>query len=154
MVPAQAIEPQEDDPPAQRNVPLIRLLNLTPAQLAQIRRIRQENQRELRLSIQRTREAQRALDEAIYSETADERVIEERARQLSEAQAVHTRLRALTELRVRRVLTSQQLSVFRDLQMQRRNERERLRQRNVNSLRPRRRFNAPGRRAPAAPANP
>ncbi|MBA2340074.1 MAG: Spy/CpxP family protein refolding chaperone, partial [Pyrinomonadaceae bacterium] len=130
----EVIEPQESvGASAQRNVPLLRLLNLTPAQLAQIRRIRQENQSELRLSIARAREAQRALDEAIYSETADERVIEERARELADAQAAHTRLRALTELRVRRVLTSQQLSIFRDLQMQRRNERERLRQRNVNS---------------------
>lgn len=151
--PAQETEPQESDPSAQRNVPLIRLLNLTPAQLAQIRRIRQENQSALRLGILRARQAQRALDEAIYSETADERVIEERARELSEAQAAHTRLRALTELRVRRVLTSQQLSVFRDLQMQRRNERDQLRQRNLDSLRPRRRLRAPVRSAPIAPAN-
>ncbi|MEJ7578124.1 MAG: Spy/CpxP family protein refolding chaperone [Pyrinomonadaceae bacterium] len=136
--------------PARGNAPLLRLLNLTPDQLAQIRRIRQENQGELRLSLQRLRQAQRALDEAIYSETADESVIEERARQLSEAQAAHTRLRALTELRVRRVLNAQQLNVFRNLQMQRR-EHNRAQRRNLNSSPLRRRLTPPTRPAPSAP---
>ena len=121
--------------PTRRNAPLLRLLNLTPDQLAQIRRIRQENQSELLLFSQRLRQAQRALDDAIYSETADEAVIEERARQLSEVQAAHTRLRSLTELRVRRVLNPQQLNVFRSLRMQRRARREdnRAQRRNLNS---------------------
>lgn len=135
----QEIESPDSERVAPRNVPLLQLLNLTPAQLAQIRRIRQENQPELRLTVERVRQAQRALDEAIYSETADERMIEDRARELSSAQAAHTRLRALTELRVRRILTPQQLNVFRNLQTQRRNERfRRRRSRNIDALRPRR----------------
>ncbi len=136
--------------PARSNAPLLRLLNLTPDQLAQIRRIRQENQGELRLSSQHLRQAQRALDEAIYSERADESVIEERARQLSEVQAAHTRLRALTELRVRRVLNAEQLNVFRNLQMQRR-EHNRTQRRNRDSLPLRRRSTPPTRPAPSAP---
>ncbi len=140
---ATAQEPQERaTTPPQRTAPLLRLLNLTPDQLAQIRRIRQENQGELRLAVGRVRQAQRALEEAIYSETSDEALIEQRARELSEAQAAHTRLRALTELRVRRVLTPSQLSVFRDLQMRRRalDERDGRRPRNAVPLRPRREF--------------
>jgi Spy/CpxP family protein refolding chaperone len=59
--------------------------------------------------------ARRALDEAIYADEVSEALVEERARELSQAQAALVRLRAQTELRVRRVLTAEQLQAFRDL---------------------------------------
>jgi len=45
-----------------------------------------------------------------------ESVIEERAREVGVALAAVMRLRALTELKIRRVLTPEQLATFRELQ--------------------------------------
>src|SRR3712207_8417635 len=50
----------------------------------------------------------RSLDESIYSDALDESLVEQRAREVSEAHAALVRLRAQTELRVRRVLTPEQ----------------------------------------------
>jgi Spy/CpxP family protein refolding chaperone len=104
---------------------LLSRLNLSPAQLARIREIRLQNEGEARLLGQRARQTRRALDEAIFSDNADESMIEERAREAAAAQAAIVRRRALTELQVRRVLTPEQLSVLRDMRQQ-----FRLRQRN------------------------
>lgn len=93
----------------------LRALNLTPEQVARVREIRRQAEREGRAVTRRLAEARSALDEAIYAEASDERLIEQRARELSAAQAEATRLRALTELKVRRVLTDEQLKTFRDL---------------------------------------
>jgi Spy/CpxP family protein refolding chaperone len=92
-----------------------RELNLTPEQLAQIREIRRQADRDIRATARRLNEARRALDEAIYAESSDERLIERRAQELASAQAEMTRLRAMTELKVRRVLTDEQLKTFREL---------------------------------------
>jgi preprotein translocase subunit SecD len=59
-----------------------------------------------------------ALDEAIESENATEALVEQRSQELAEAQAAVTRLRAVTELRIRRVLTPEQLSKLRALKQQ------------------------------------
>lgn len=93
----------------------LRELNLTPEQLAQIREIRRESERDIRAAARRLNEARRALDEAIYAEASDERLIERRAQEFAVALAEMTRLRALTELKVRRVLTDEQLKTFREL---------------------------------------
>lgn len=107
---------------------LIRALKLTPEQIAQIRTIREQHKDERRLVTERLRNAQRALDEAIYTDDVSEAMIEERARELAAAQAAAVRLRALTELGIRRVLTPEQLNTLRSLRLrqaeQRRLERE------------------------------
>lgn len=95
---------------------LLRILSLTPEQRAQIKAIRRETEPEVRLFGGRLREARRALDEAIYSDSPMESVIEERAREVGVALAAVVRLRALTELKIRRVLTPGQLATFRELQ--------------------------------------
>lgn len=116
------------------NVPrsgnLIRTLGLTPDQLARIRMIREQNREERRLANERLRNAHRALDEAIYADAPSEAVIEERARELAAAQAASVRLRALTELSIRRVLTPEQLGTLRTLR-QRQTERRLERQLNM-----------------------
>jgi hypothetical protein len=63
--------------------------------------------------------AQRALDQAIYSDTVNEVEIEQRARDLAAAQSAEVRLRAMTELNIRRVLTAEQLNTFRMIRQQR-----------------------------------
>ncbi|MDQ1592300.1 MAG: periplasmic protein CpxP/Spy [Pyrinomonadaceae bacterium] len=119
---------------AARRVPnaagLLRVLNLTPEQRAQIGAIRRETEPQGRLLGARLRQARRALDEAIYAPTPDENVIEERVRELGAAQSAVVRLRSLTELRIRRVLSPEQLDAFRRLQRQTRTRRQqRLNQR-------------------------
>ncbi|HEX8636230.1 MAG TPA: Spy/CpxP family protein refolding chaperone [Pyrinomonadaceae bacterium] len=103
---------------------LLRILNLTPEQRAQINAIRRETEPQGRLLGARLRAARRALDEAIYSANPGESFIEERVRELGAAQTAVVRLRSLTELRIRRVLTPAQLDAFRRLQRQPRAHRE------------------------------
>jgi Spy/CpxP family protein refolding chaperone len=95
---------------------LLRALNLTPEQRRQIRAIRRETEPQGRRLGMRLMQARLALDEAIYADNPDESVIEERVREVGAAQSAVLRMRALTELKIRRVLTSEQLNAFRRLQ--------------------------------------
>jgi Spy/CpxP family protein refolding chaperone len=95
------------------------LLNLTPEQVRQIRVIRRANRLQLQAARQRVRDSLAALDQAIYSDGASEAVVEQRAREVAEAQAAQVRLRAMTELSIRRVLTPAQLDTFRTIRQRR-----------------------------------
>lgn len=115
----------------------VTLLGLTPDQVAKIRAIRQQNRLEWQATKQRLNQAQRSLDQAIYSDDASEAVIEQRAREVAEAQAAEVRLRARTELGIRRVLTPQQLNTFRMIRQQRIHEAQMNRRMgNANQQRP------------------
>lgn len=97
---------------------LIRQLNLTPEQREQIRSIREASQTERAAINQSLRKANQALDETLNSENPDEAVIEQRVRDVAAAQASAMRMRILTEIRIRRVLTPEQRNVLRALQQQ------------------------------------
>lgn len=131
------------------NVNLLMRLNLTPEQFRQLREIRRQSEPELRALGRRLHLARRALDEAVYADAVAEANVEERAREVAAAQAALVRLRALTELRVRRVLTPEQLQSFRELRQQ-------ARQRQRSERRLRRRGTQPAASdaldTPAAPA--
>jgi Spy/CpxP family protein refolding chaperone len=101
---------------------LFRLLGLTPEQQSRLREIRRQSEEEGRLLLRRLGQARRALDEAIYAETLNEQAVEERARELAAAQAALLRLRTLNEVRVRQVLTPEQLQIFRELRQQARRQ--------------------------------
>lgn len=106
----------------------IRQLNLTPEQREQIRAIREGNREERAAINQRVREANRLLEEGLDADTPDEALIDQRVRDLVTAQAAAIRMRILTEVRIRKVLTAEQLVTLRSLRMQaRRTERERRR---------------------------
>ena len=96
----------------------IQQLNLTPEQREQIRSIRENNKTERMTVNNQLREANRALNEALNSENPDEAVVEQRLRDLAAAQAAAARMRVLTEIRVRRVLTKEQRNTLRVLQAQ------------------------------------
>jgi Spy/CpxP family protein refolding chaperone len=131
---------------------LIRRLNLTPDQIRRIREIRQENAEEMRNNRIRLMRAQRALDEAIYSDSVDEATVEGRARDLAAAQSSIARLRALTELRIRRLLTSEQLNLLRGMRQQARErvrDNPRVRRQNPNAFQDRQKLNVP----PSNPTN-
>jgi Spy/CpxP family protein refolding chaperone len=97
---------------------LMRRLNLTPEQRERLREIRVQSESDARELTRRVRLARRALDEAIYADGLDESTVERRARALTEAQAATLQLRIATELKVRRVLTPEQLRMFRELRRQ------------------------------------
>lgn len=110
--------PQGPPPARAGDGGLLMRLNLTPEQRGRLRQIRRQSEPEARALGRRLREARRALDEAVYSDHVDESVVEQRTRELAEAQAAVVRLRAQTELRVRRVLTPEQLQTFRGLRQE------------------------------------
>lgn len=116
---AQDVDEAEPATRARRGVGaagLLRALNLTPEQRAQIKAIRREVEPQGRLLGRRLRQARRALDEAIYADAPDDRLIEERVREVGAAQAALLRMRTFTELKIRRVLSTEQLNAFRQLQ--------------------------------------
>lgn len=96
----------------------IRQLNLTPEQREQIRSIREANKAERAAINQRLRDANRSLEEALDSDNPDEAVVEQRMRDLGAAQAAAMRMRILTEVRIRKVLTPEQLRILRTLRQQ------------------------------------
>lgn len=111
--------PQAEEGRGNRDANWANALGLTPDQVARIRAIRQQNRFEWQAARQRVNQAQRALDQAIYSDDVNEAVIEQRAREVAEAQAIEVRLRAQMELSIRRVLTPEQLNTFRMVRQQR-----------------------------------
>jgi len=105
-------------PARPRAANLVQRLNLTPEQQRQLREIRVQGEPETRELARRVRLARRALDEAIYSDAVEDSLVERRTRELAAAQSALMRLRAATELKVRRVLTAEQLQAFRELRRQ------------------------------------
>jgi Spy/CpxP family protein refolding chaperone len=114
-------DPPRDDRPMDQNAgrggDLIERLNLSPDQIRQIRQIRRRSAEDFRNARERMKSAQVALDEAIYADSVDEGDIEAKARAFASAQADMARLRALTELQIRRVLTPDQLKTFREIRI-------------------------------------
>ena|ERR1700730_5479223 len=116
----------------------IRELNLTPEQREQIRTIREQNQAERAAINARVREANRALEAMLDSDNPDEAAVEQRLREVAAAQAAAMRMRILTEVRIRRVLTSEQRTLLRALRQQAKElRRERLLNNPDERLRPR-----------------
>ncbi len=109
---ADAPKQQFDEP----NRPqLLRELGLRQEQIRQIRLINGENKEKLREANFRLREARRNLDAAIYSDNADNLLVETKLREFQNAQAEVAKIRTLTELAIRKVLTPEQLVRFREL---------------------------------------
>jgi len=125
-VSAQTAQQPASAPEPQQGGDLIRQLNLTPEQREQIRAIRLNNSGERAAIKSKLDDANRALEDALNSESPDEALVEQRLRDLSSAQAAGMRLRILTEIRIRRVLTSEQRKLLRSLQLEaQQNRRER-----------------------------
>ena len=124
---AEAAAQEQDEPQAPQQGPpqnparalnLMQRLNLSREQRQQLREIRRESEPGRRDLARRLRLARRALDEAIYADAADEALVEQRSRELAALQSQLARQRALTELKVRRVLTDEQLRLFRSLRQE------------------------------------
>jgi Spy/CpxP family protein refolding chaperone len=96
----------------------VRQLNLSPEQREKIRSIREQTKSERAAINDRLRETNRALEEVLDTDNPDEGLVEQRMRDVAIAQAASMRMRILTEVRIRRVLTPQQLSLLRTLRQQ------------------------------------
>lgn len=145
---AQTPEPQQTSTTApqqqQRQMnqieQMLRPLNITPDQEQRIQAIYAEMADERQAATRRLRLAHRALSEAIQSPNPDEALIEQRSKEVSDAQATTIRLRSLTEARILQVLTQEQRVKLRQLraqaQTQRRNQQnQRILGREGNALR-------------------
>ena len=117
-VSAQTAQQPASAPEPQQGGDLIRQLNLTPEQREQIRSIRVNNSGERAAIKSHLDDANRALEDALNSETPDEALVEQRLREVASAQAAAMRMRILTEIRIRRVLTSEQRKLLRSLQLE------------------------------------
>jgi len=94
---------------------LLTELDLSQNQIRQIRRINADKRSLLRDAQQKMREANRALDQAIYADNADETEIQTRLKDAQLAQAEVTKIRSATEFAVRKVLNPDQLIKFREI---------------------------------------
>ena len=102
--------PPPDDP--------IQQLRLTPEQRQRIRLITEQTKDERQMVNRRFREANAALDQALDADPLDENVIEQKMAELNAAQAAQLRMRVSTEMRIRRVLTREQLATLHALRLQ------------------------------------
>jgi Spy/CpxP family protein refolding chaperone len=107
---------------------LLAELNLTPEQVQQIRQFNIERRPQMQAAQRRHREANLALDAAIYADTVNEAEVQARLRELQAAQAELARLRFESELAIRKVLTPEQLTKFREIRRQFEEHRLRMRQ--------------------------
>ena len=103
-------------------------LNLTPDQIQRIRAINTDLGPERQAANQRFRQARMALTAAVEAPNPDEKLIDQRSRELGEAQAIQARLNSLAEARIRQVLTPEQLEQIRIMRAQRQEEIRQLRQ--------------------------
>ena len=94
---------------------LLRTLGLSRAQMMQVRRVNQARKPQVDAAQGRLRDANRALDEAIYADNFDQSSFDSRLKELQAAQADLARLRFTSEMNIRKILTPEQLARFRDL---------------------------------------
>jgi len=134
---AQTTDPPNNPAAAQAQggpAPDLAQLNLTPDQIQKIRLINAELKDQRQAANQRLRLAQRGLAEAMESPNPNETLIDQRSREVADAQAATFRLRTLSEFRIIQVLTPDQRMKLRE--MRARNQAMR-RERIENNQRPR-----------------
>ncbi|MEP6787524.1 MAG: hypothetical protein ABJB40_03775 [Acidobacteriota bacterium] len=104
-----------DTKPKDARTEALRQLGLTREQFQQIRRLNAERKPLMEEAQKRLREANRALDEAIYADNVNDSDVQARLKDVHIAQAEVVRIRSMNELAVRRILTPDQLGHFREL---------------------------------------
>jgi len=129
---ASAFQQQTDSQSRPNTEDPIQQLNLTPEQREKIRSIREQVREERAAINQRLKETNQALQKALDADNPDEAQLENLMRDVSAAQAAAMRLRILNEVRIRRVLTPEQIAIWRGMrreaQLERRMDNVRRRQ--------------------------
>jgi Spy/CpxP family protein refolding chaperone len=110
----QGFAPDGDRP--ERNRPnLLATLGLSPDQVQQIKKFNQAHRPQIQEAVQRLREANRALDAAVYADAVNDFDFQTRLKEFQSAQAHVAKLRFESEFAIRKILTPDQLVRFRDL---------------------------------------
>jgi len=112
----EQLPPPEGDNPPRPN--LLQELGLSQEQVQEVRRIMRERQPVNQGARRRLKEANEALDTALYADRDDEAEIQLRLKEVHAAQMEVIKNRVDTERAVRHILTPAQLVRFRDLQSQ------------------------------------
>jgi len=117
------LRPADDRPPFEqrgesKRPNLLRILGLSPSQMQEIRRINQARKPQMDAAQMRLRDANRALDEAIYTDNFDAAAFDARLKDVQAAHAEVARLRFTSEMNIRKILTPDQLGRFRELRRQ------------------------------------
>ena len=94
---------------------LLQELGLSADQVKQLRRINSQFQPQFRLAQRNLGDANRLLDEAVYSDEADDELIKSRMAAVQSAHSEMLKARTMMETSIRRVLTRPQLLRFREL---------------------------------------
>ncbi len=94
---------------------ILRQLGLSREQMQQIRQFNVRRQPMMDAAQRRFREANRRLDESIYADQLVETEVQERIKEVQLSQAELIRLRSMSELSIRKILTPDQLNKFRRL---------------------------------------
>lgn len=116
--------PRPDVPPRERPMAeegrpnLLRELGLSQEQMQEIRRMNQARRPLMEDATRKLREANRALDMAIYADSLNESDVTARLRDFQLAQGEVAKLRFQGELELRKILTPEQLNKFRALREQ------------------------------------
>ncbi len=136
-------EEMQQTVPPQPRPNLMAQLGLTQDQIKQIRQINQAKKPQMRAAQDRLREANRTLDQAIYADVANDVEIQARLKDVQTAHAEVIKIRSLTELAVRKILSPDQLAKFREVREKFAEQKENMQQQQqLNN----RRMNAPNRR--------
>lgn len=112
--PSETPQPVAKKPPDMRTA-VLGQLGLSRDQIQQIRRVNIERKPLMDEAQKRLREANHLLDEAIYSDQVNEDDVRARLKEAQLAQAEVAKIRFMNEFAVRRILTPEQLVLFRDL---------------------------------------
>ena len=117
-------DPRPEGPPPERGIAeerrpnLLRELGLSREQLQEIRRMNQARRPLMEEATRKLREANRALDIAIYADSLNESDVAARLRDFQLAQSEVAKLRFQGELELRKILNPEQLNKFRALREQ------------------------------------
>lgn len=133
----RAQQQQQQMPDMQQQAPAdpILQLNLSAEQRQKIRAIREQTKVERAANNERLRETNQALEAALDADNPDEAIVELKVRDVAAAQSAAMRMRILTEVRIRRVLTLEQLGILRTLRQQARDSRRNRTLDNANGQR-------------------
>ncbi|MEJ7846758.1 MAG: hypothetical protein WKF92_01575 [Pyrinomonadaceae bacterium] len=140
-----AQEDEQNERPGRQRPNLIRELGLTPEQIKQVRQINQETKPLMAAAQDRLRNANRALDVSIYSDGVQQTDVNQRLTDFQAAQAEVAKIRFMKELAVRKILTAEQLTQFREMRKRFGEARENMqeRRRGKRDIRMQRRMDRP-----------
>lgn len=116
--PPEEMQRPPGPPPQDDRGDVLRELGLSQEQVQQIRRLNAERRPLMQEAQRRMREANRALDEAIYADEINEATVQARLKDVHAAQGEVARIRFMNEFAVRKILTPEQLVRFRELRAQ------------------------------------